>query len=171
VPSTDPETMLRRLTPLLAITLAAVSCGSDGTSATDREADVYVTLIRALAPSEPGERVPSDRIDEFDRVIFVGSLDEQQAISLEVQAAVVEQLEEFATVRFVDERAEAIDHTDDRDPVLEDGVLVLLGPVPSGRTPSVDTERYVDIDDSVHVRVTLEPADGDWEVATVDTVE
>jgi hypothetical protein len=165
-----PETMLRRLTPLLAITLAAASCGSDGTNATDREADIYVTLIRELAPSEPAERGPSKEIDELDRVIFAGSLDEHQAISLEVQAAVVEQLEQFATVRFVDERAEAIDHTDDREPVLEDGVLVLLGPVPSGRTPSVDAERYVDIDDSVHVRVTLGPEDGDWEVGTVDTL-
>lgn len=163
--------MLRRLTPLLAITLAAVSCGSDGTSATDRQADVYVSLIRALAPSEPAERVASDDGDELDRVIFAGSLDEEEEISLDVQAAVVEQLDEFATVRFVDERAEAIDHTDDREPVLEDGVLVLLGPVPSGRTPSVDAERYVDIDDSVHVRVSLEPADGDWEVATVNTLK
>lgn len=163
--------MLRRLTPLLALTLAAVSCGSNGTSATDREANVYVTLIRTLAPTEPAERRPGDDSDEPDRVVFAGPLDEQQAISLEVQAAVVEQLEEFATVRFVDEPAEAIDDTDNREPVLEDGVLVLLGPVPSGRTPSVDAERYVDIDDSVHVRVTLEPADGDWEVATVDTLE
>jgi len=147
-----------------------VSCGSDGTSATDREADLYATLIRALAPSAPAEPRPSDQIDELDRVIFAGSLDEQQAISLEVQAAVVEQLEEFATVRFVDERAEAIDPTDDREPVLEDGVLVLLGPVPSGRTPSINAERYVDIDDSVDVRITLGPTDGDWQVATVDTL-
>jgi hypothetical protein len=46
-----------------------------------------------------------------------------------------------------------------------------MGPVPSGPTPSVDAERYVNIDDFVHVRVTLEPADGDWEVATVNTLK
>lgn len=161
--------MLRRLTPLLAIVFAVTSCGSDGAGATDREADVYVALIRALAPSEPAERVPSREIDELDRVVFAGSLDEQQAISLEVQAAVVEQLEEFATVRFVDERVEAIDQTEDREPVLDDGVRILLGPVPSGPTPSVDAERYVDREDSVHVRVTLERPNGDWEVASVDT--
>jgi hypothetical protein len=162
--------MLRRLTPLLAIILVAASCGSDGTSATDREADIYTVLIRALAPSDPTERVPTNEIDEFDRVVFAGSLDDEEAISLEVQAAVVEQLEEFATVRFVDERGEAIDHSDDREPVLEDGVLVLLGPVPLGHTPSVEAERYVDNDDAVHVRVTLERPNGDWEVASVDTL-
>jgi hypothetical protein len=109
-------------------------------------------------------------MDELDRVVFAGSLDEQQAISLEVQAAVVEQLEEFATVRFVDERTEAIDDTDDREPVLDDGVLILLSPVPSGPTPSVEAERYVDNEDSVHVRVTLERPNGGWEVASVDTL-
>jgi hypothetical protein len=162
--------MLRRFTPLLAIILAATSCGSDGTSATEREADVYVALIRALAPSDPAERVPSREMDELDRVVFAGSLDEQQAISLEVQAAVVEQLEKFATVRFVDERTEAIDDTDDREPVLDDGVLILLSPVPSGPTPSVEAERYVDNEDSVQVRVTLERPNGGWEVASVDTL-
>ena len=160
--------MLRRLTPLLAITLATVACGSDSASPTDRESDVYATLIQALAPSEPTERATSEEIDELDRVVYAGSLDEEQPISLEVQAAVVEQLEDFATVRFVDERAEAIDDTDDREPVLEDGVLILLGRVPSGRKPSVDAERYVDIEDTVHVRVTVERADGDWDVASVD---
>jgi hypothetical protein len=161
--------MLRRLTSLLAIVFAVTSCGSDGAGATDREADVYVALIRALAPLEPAERVPSRETDELDRVVFAGSLDEQQAISLEVQAAVVEQLEEFATVRFVDERVEAIDETEDREPVLDHGVLILLGRVPSGPTPSVDAERYVDSEDSVHVRVTLERPNGDWEVGSVDT--
>jgi hypothetical protein len=162
--------MLRRLTSLLAITLAAASCGADGKSATDREADIYATLIRALAPADPAEHVPGGEIDQFDRVVFAGSLDDEQAISLEVQAAVVEQLEEFATVRFVDERAEAIDHDDEGEPVLDDGVLVLVGPVPSGRSPSVDAERYVDNDDAVHVRVTLERPNGGWEVARINAL-
>jgi hypothetical protein len=50
-------------------------------------------------------------------------------------------------------------------------VLVLVGPVPSGRTPSVDAERYVDNDDAVHVRVTLERPNGDWEVASIKALQ
>lgn len=162
--------MLRRLTTLVAITLAVVSCGSDGADATDRDAGVYVAVIRALAPGEAGERTPGGTIDELDRVVYVGPLDDAQHIPLEVQAAVVEQLDELATVRFVDERAEAIDDDDEEAPVLEDGVLVLVGPVPAGARPSVDAERYVDAGDAARLRVRLEPTDGAWEAVGVDTI-
>ena len=163
--------MLRTLTSLAAITLAVVSCGSDGADATDRDADVYVSVIRALAP-EPAERgrpQPPDTVGELDRVVYAGPLDEEEPIPLEVQAAVVEQLVDFATVRFVDERAEAIDDRDAGAPVLEDGVLVLLGPVPAGTSPSVDAERYVDARDASRVRVDLEATDGEWQVVGVDS--
>ena len=162
--------MLRRLTTLVAITLATVSCGSDGADATDRDAGVYVAVIRALALGEAGEGTPGGTIDELDRVVYVGPLDDEQAIPLEVQAAVVEQLDELATVRFVDERAEAIDDDDEDAPVLEDGVLVLVGPVPAGGGPSVDAERYVDAGDTARLRVRLEPTDGAWKVVGVDTI-
>lgn len=173
LPPDRAEATLRRLTSLVAITLAVVSCGSDGADATDRDARVYVSVIRALAPGEPDERGqpdPAATTGELDRVIYVGPLDEEQAIPLEVQAAVVEQLVDFATVRFVDERAEAIDDRDHRAPVLEEGVLVLVGPVPAGGRPTVDAERYVDAGDAARVRVSLEATDGDWDVVGVDTL-
>lgn len=163
--------MLRSLTSLLAITLAIVSCGSDDADATDREAEIYVAIIRALAPDEPGGSSRNAGVDEGDLVVYAGALDDEETIPLEVQAAVVEELEELeelATVRFVDSRDEAVDDAEESVPVLEEGVLVLLGPVPSGGAPSVDAERYVDLDDSVRVRVDLQRADGAWEVAGVD---
>jgi hypothetical protein len=171
LPLDRAEATLRRLTSLVAITLAVVSCGSDGADATDRDAGVYVSVIRALAPGEPDERGqpdPAATTGELDRVIYVGPLDEEQAIPLEVQAAVVEQLVDFATVRFVDERAEAIDDRDHSAPVLEEGVLVLVGPVPAGGGPTVDAERYVDAGDAARVRVSLEATDGEWDVVGVD---
>ena len=149
-----------------------MSCGSDGADATDRDADVYVGVIQALAPAEPAERgqpQPPATASELDRVVYVGPLDEEEPIPLEVQAAVVEQLVDFATVRFVDERAEAIDDRTAGAPVLEDGVLVLLGPVPAGSSPSVDAERYVDARDTARVRVDLEPTDGEWQVVGIDS--
>lgn len=147
----------------LAVTLAAGGCGSDGPSpsTTEREARVYAAVIEALAPDGPE---PSPETDEPDRVVYAGSLDVDGPIPLEVQAAVVEELVEFATVRFVDEKAEAIDDAEENEPVLEDGVLVLLGAVPNGRSPSVTAERYVDRDDAERFRVSLERSDGDWTV-------
>jgi hypothetical protein len=172
LPPDRAEATLRTLTSLAAITLAVVSCGSDGADATDRDADVYVSVIRALAPAEPAERgqpQPPDTAGELDGVVYAGPLDEEEPIPLEVQAAVVEQLVDFATVRFVDERTEAIDDRDARAPVLEDGVLVLVGPVPAGSSPSVDAERYVDAGDTARVRVDLEPTDDEWQVVGVDS--
>jgi hypothetical protein len=89
---------------------------------------------------------------------------------LEVQAAVVEMLEDFATIRFVDKKTEAIDDTADGEPVLDDGVLVLLGAVPAGRSPSIDAERYVDLDDDEHFRISLERSDNAWSIVDLSPV-
>ena len=170
VPVDRPEAMLRRLTLLLAITLAIASCGSDGVDDTDREVDAYVAVIRALTADEPGGSPPDTEVDQPDLVVYAGALDDEQSISLEVQAAVVEQLEDVATVRFVDERDEAVDDAEEGAPVLEDGVLLLLGPVPSGSAPSVDAERYIDVDDTTRARVDLQRANDGWDVVGVDAI-
>ncbi|HET6663984.1 MAG TPA: hypothetical protein VFG94_06985, partial [Acidimicrobiales bacterium] len=134
----------------------------------EREANVYAAVIRALAPDGPADR--GAETEELERVVYAGSLDEENAIPLEVQAAVVEVLEDFATIRFVDEKAEAVDETEDGEPVLEDGVLVLLGAVPAGRSPSVDAERYVDLDNDEQFQVSLERSNDDWSIVDMDTV-
>jgi hypothetical protein len=146
----------------LAVTLAAGSCGSGAPSEHEREANVYAAVIRALAPDGPADL--GAETEELERVVYAGSLDEENAIPLEVQAAVVEMLEDFATIRFVDEKAEAIDETEDGEPVLEDGVLVLLGAVPAGRSPSVDAERYVDLDNDEQFQVSLERSNDEWSI-------
>jgi hypothetical protein len=69
-----------------------------------------------------------------------------------------------------DEKAEAIDETEDGEPVLEDDVLVLLGAVPTGRSPSVDAERYVDLDDHEHFQVSLERSNDEWSIVDLDPV-
>jgi hypothetical protein len=145
----------------MAVTLAVGACGSGDPSEHEREANVYAAVIRALALDEPAD--PGAETEELDRVVYVGSLDEERAISLEVQAAAVEMLED-------DEKAEAIDETEDGEPVLEDGVLVLLGAVPTGRSPSVDAERYVDLDDHEHFQVSLERSNDEWSIVDLDPV-
>ena len=152
----------------MATTLAVGSCGSGDPSEHEREANIYAAVIQALAPDESTDA--GAEADELDRVIYAGSLDEEHTISLEVQATVVEMLEDFATLRFVDEKAEAIDDTDDGEPVLEDGVLVLLGSVLTGRSPSIDAERYVDLDDDEHFRISLERSDNEWSIVDLSPV-
>ena len=135
----------------------------------EREANIYAAVIQTLGPDEPAD--PGAETEELDRVVYVGSLDEARVISLDVQAAVVEMLEDFATIRFVDEKTEAIDDTTvDCEPVLDDGVLVLLGPVPTGRSPSIDAERYVDLDNDEHFRISLERSDNEWSIVNLDLV-
>jgi hypothetical protein len=153
---------------MTAITLAPGSCSSGGPSEHEREANVYAAVIRALAPDEPTNSGAETK--ELDRVVYAGSLDEENTIPLEVQAAVVEMLQDFATIRFVDEKAEAIDDAEDGEPVLEDGVLVLLGTVSTGRLPSVDAERYVDLDDNEHFRISLERSNDEWSIVDLDAV-
>jgi hypothetical protein len=152
----------------MAVALAMGSCGSGGPSEHEREANIYAAVIQAVAPDEPAG--PGAETEELERVVYAGSLDEERVISLEVQAAVVEMLEDFATIRFVDEKTEAIDDTADGEPVLDDGVLVLLGAVPTGRSPSIDAERYVDLDDDEHFRINLERSDNEWSIVDLSPV-
>ncbi|MGH8986957.1 MAG: hypothetical protein ACRDY6_24260 [Acidimicrobiia bacterium] len=123
---------------------------------------MYPVVIKALAPDRPG-----DPTDELDRVVFVGPINEDVDISLGVQAAVVEDLDEFATIRFVDDKSEAID-SGETEPVIDDGILVLLGAVPAGDSPSVRAVRYVDVDDVARFRVTVEGSRERWTVADIE---
>ena len=50
-------------------------------------------------------------------------------------------------------------------------VLMLLGAVPTGRSPSVDAERYVDLDDHEHFQVSLERSNDEWSIVDMDAVE
>jgi hypothetical protein len=160
--------MLRRLTYLVAMTLAVGSCGSEDGRTAERDAEVYATVIRALVTEGPLD--PGGETEEVDRIVYAGPIDEQVDISLEVQVAVVEELESFATVRFVDDRDEAIDDDEEGEPVLERGVLLLLGTVPAGPSPSVDAARYVDLDHAARFRVTVERSGRTWEVVNADEI-
>lgn len=151
--------MLRRLTFLAAAMLAVNACGSDGTSATERQAGVYAAVIRAVAAEDP-QTATGD--NDVEPVIYAGPLDEEVSIPLEVQAAVVEDLEDVGTIRFVDEPSEAVDDDEEDEPVLDDGTLVLLSGVPDGSTPTVMTERYTTLDDTARFTARAERSGGEW---------
>lgn len=159
--------MLRRLTFLVATTVAVGSCGAEDGQSVERGAQVYAAVIRALVSEPPGH--PDTGAEQRDRIVYAGPLGENVDISLEVQVAVVDRLEEFATIRFVDDRNEAIDDDEQGEPVREDGVLLLLGRIPDGRSPSFEAARYIDVDAATRFRVTAERSRGKWKVANLES--
>lgn len=158
--------MLRELTILGTVTLAAGAC-STGSSEDERAAAVYVAVIRAVADEGPGDFEPDDGYD--DRVVYAGPLGEA-TIPLAVQEIVVNDLRDadFATIRFVDDRDEAVrsDRTD--EPVLEDGVLVLVDEVPDGDSLELTAERYLDADTIADFTVHTVADDDEWVVAQLE---
>lgn len=155
------------LTPLaLSSTFAAGACGAPTSVTVEREADVYAVVIEALASDVLEERAPDEA--EPDPVIYAGPLEDEHVIPLEVQVSVIDQLEDLATVRFVDTWTEALHTTDEGVIILEEGLLVLLGPVPSGSSVSVDAERLVEPDRATIFLVHAEEDGGEWTVTEVE---
>jgi hypothetical protein len=152
--------MARPLLLVPSLVLLIVACGDgNGSNADDRVSAIYATTIRAVvADDEPDA--------ESDVPVFVAPADPEAPISLGVQAGVVDQLHDFATIRFVDEPSEAIDEDDPARPVVEEGVLVTLGAVPErGDNVTVMAERYQTADSTRTFRVQLERADSTWTAA------
>jgi len=126
------------LVPALVLVAGLVaSCSSgDGPESDDRAGAIYAAVIRSVVTE-------GTNAAEVDVPVFVAPIDPKQPISLEVQAGVVEELHDFATVRFVDDAMEAIDEDDIEQPVVDDGVLVMLGVIPAGGDRVVvEAERY-----------------------------
>jgi hypothetical protein len=139
------------LVPALALVAGLVaSCGSgEGPESDDRASAIYAAVIRSVVTE-------GTNAAEVDVPVFVAPTDPKAPISLEVQAGVVEELHDFATVRFVDDAMEAIDEDEVGQPVVDDGVLVKLGTVPTaGDSVVVEAERYESANshDKVSVRV------------------
>ena len=135
---------LRRWVALLVVGAAALavsSCGDDGGSSSDsssRESEVYTAIVRAVAADEPQQ-------EEQTPIVYVTPFPNDKAIPLDVQVSVVDSIADDAVVRFVDDEDQAINKDAQDQPVIDDGVLVRLGPVPAqGTTVTVPAELYVD---------------------------
>lgn len=146
-----------------AAVLAVSACGTPDSS-DERTAGVYAAVIAAVAEEGPGEFRALE--GHAERVVYAGPLEDDVEIPLEVQVAVVEELrnEDYATVRFVDDREEAVAAGTEGEPVLEDGVLVLLGDVSENGEATVEAELYVHADDVAGFTVHADEASGDWSV-------
>jgi hypothetical protein len=146
---------------LVAGWLIAASCGADRRSAADdRLVAVYSAVIRGVV-TQPG--APRPHLSES---VFVKGA--HSAMPLEVQAGVVDALHDFATIRFIDDRSEAIDDADPRKAVRDGGVLVVMGLVPPGHDDVViEAQRYQRTDNSVTYVIRLHRSDSTWKIARI----
>lgn len=141
----------------LGAVLVLGACSVDGGSGTDeRQGAIYAASIRAVANGTTEGMA-------FDRPVYVAATRGHE-IDLEVQAEVVEQLDDL-TVRFVDESDEAVEESTDDASVLDDGLLVTLGTIRGrGGERTVSVETYLRAGDEDHYEVTLERREGRWVV-------
>ena len=151
------------------LVVVAGSCTDDADGSADpnqRLIDIYAATIQTVTVHE---RPDFSGHDELDVVVYVAPR-EGVEIALDVQLGVVLALEEWATIRFIDEFEEAIVSGEPDQPVRDGGVLIGLGDVPDG-TASVDliADRYERADQLIAYDLTLQRRGGEWSV--VEPVE
>ena len=140
----------------VCVVLAAACSGDD--DAGDRDVPgVYVAVIRSLAPGNTGA---------MPNLVYIEALPGTK-LSLEDQAAVVKAFGDATTVRFVDDRTEAVEVDQPQARVRRDGVLLRMAPAEtSGDGVSVKTTRYVARDDERTACLDLHEVDHTWTVTS-----
>jgi hypothetical protein len=148
-----------RRTFVLAASVVAVmtACTGGGSNTSDRPAAIYSAVIRAVLADTSHPKISSDTS------VFVVAAHERAPIPFEVQADIVAELHELATIRFVDHRVEAIDDSSPTRPVNDNGILITLGKIPSrANTVTVKAGRYLNATDTVAYRVTVKRTNAHW---------
>jgi len=150
---------------LLVAVLAAFALAScDDNEAASGEVGPADAITAAVA-WQAGEQEPVVAADDEIQlpVIYVVA-DAGTTIDVGVQADVAESTVDWATVRFADDIADTFDPDLEGDPVRDDGVMLLVGPIPDpARSIELSLVRYTSLDDGEPVVVTIvsEPAPDD----------
>jgi hypothetical protein len=156
--SIPPGPTMRRVLLVVGATLTLGACSGDGGNGADeREAAIYSVVIETAASEAGSAAMP------FDGPVYVLA-SRGHDIGIETQVDVVDRLDDM-TIRFVDDRDEAIKESTDDAPVLGDGLLVTLGRIRGrGDQRTVPVARYLRLDDDQRYDVTLERRDHRWVV-------
>ncbi|NQY56416.1 MAG: hypothetical protein HRT86_08015 [Ilumatobacteraceae bacterium] len=139
--------------------VAGTACSTD-----DGDADGDVTPAEAyvaIIEWEVSQQEPTvDESGEVElAVVFVAAAG-GGTIDIGVQAAVVEQMIDTATIRFADDPADAIDDGIPDEPVRNDGVLLVVADIPPpAPTIEVTTARATSADNSITWGLTIEADD------------
>ncbi len=143
--------------------LALTACDTNDDAATDvvEPADAIIAAVAWQADEQ--EPVIDDDGEPVLPVIFVVA-SEGTTIDVGVQADVAGATVDWATVRFADDAADTFDPDLDSEPVRDDGVMLLVGPIPDpARAIELDVVRYVAVDtsESLTLEIVSEPAPTD----------
>ena len=142
----------------------AAGCGSDDPDDPPESVSIDAVLTALVDWAVGSNGTPTTTEDEPPVVYITAS--NGDTIDAAVQASVVAATTDDATVRFADDRSEAIDDTTEDEHVHDDGVLLVVGELPAEAQPTrvpmsdVIVERYRTIDDASVFVVTVAP-DGD----------
>ena len=145
----------------LLAAFALTSCDDETPAGVVGPADA-ITAVVAWQAGEQESVIADDGEVELP-VIYVVA-DAGTTIDVGVQAAVAESTVDWATVRFADDVADTFDPDVEGEPVRDDGVMLLLGPIPDpARSIELELVRYTAVDDGEPVVVTIvsEPAPDD----------
>ncbi|MET0663781.1 MAG: hypothetical protein ABWZ42_11675 [Ilumatobacteraceae bacterium] len=149
--------------------VVAAGCGSDDPDDPPESVSTDAVLT-ALVDWAVGSEATPDTTDDEPPVVYITALN-GDTIDAAVQASVVAATTDDATVRFADDRSEAIDHQTEDQHVHDDGVLLVVGELPADAPPvEMTVERYRTVDDASVFVVTL-ATDGDGASVTGATVE
>jgi hypothetical protein len=141
---------------------ALASCDDDETPS-----DVVgpADAITAVVAWQAGEQEPVIADDgEVQLPVFYVVADAGTTIDVGVQADVAESTVDWATVRFADDIADTFDPDLEGEPVRDDGVMLLVGPIPEpARSIELPLVRYTAVDDGepLVVEIVSEPAPDD----------
>ena len=138
--------------------VTACSGGDDETAASEVD---HAAAFTALVEWQAGEQEPviDDSGEAQLPVIYIAAA-EGGTIDVGIQADVASATVDLATVRFADEASEAFDDDIEGQPVIDQGSMLLVGPLPEpAPTVSVELLRYLAADESEAFVVEIEAAD------------
>ena len=134
-------------TLVAAVSVVAACDGDDDPAVGDVD---HAAAYTALVEWQAGEQEPvADDSGEAQLPVIYVAAAEGGTIDVGVQAEVAATTIDLATVRFADEAAEAFDDDVEGQPVIDDGSMLLVGPMPEP-APSIVVEllRYLSADES-----------------------
>jgi hypothetical protein len=164
----EPSAIERAVLEAARRSSTSTSPTSAGSSATSADATSAAGDGRGGDPEKPDKNGAKDGKERLP-LVFVSPLEEGRPFALEVQAEVIERLEERASVRFVDTQQQAVDAKVEDEPALDGGVLLRLGRVPAqGDEIQVAAERYQRTDDWTAMRFLVRSHDAGWAATLID---
>ena len=156
---------------LLAAAAFAAGCGDEEPAARDVDPAAALTAIVEWQVDEQ-EPVIDDTGEVLLPVIYLVA-GAGGTIDVGAQAAVASAATDVATVRFADDMADAFDIGLEGEPVIDDGVLLLIGTMPEpARTVVVSLERFTDstTSESLELEIRNDPRSSGIGPATVTAV-